>query len=47
MRSCRPFGDLRILEIDFASEHWVVPADLNDLRWISHCRGLVQLPVAA
>jgi transposase InsO family protein len=23
------------------------PADLNDVRWVSHCRGLVQLPVAA
>ena len=22
-------------------------ADLNDVRWRSHCRGLVQLPVAA
>ena len=33
--------------LTFASEHTVVPADLNDLRWVSHCRGLVQLPVAA
>ena len=33
--------------LTFASEHRAVPADLNDLRWISHCRGLVQLPVAA
>jgi putative transposase len=33
--------------LTFASEQTVVPADLNDLRWVSHCRGLVQLPVAA
>ena len=25
----------------------VARADLNDVRWASHCRGLVQLPVAA
>ena len=33
--------------VTFASEHTVVPADLNDVRWDSHCRDLVQLPVAA
>ena len=27
--------------------HTVAGADLNDVRWASHCRGLVQLPVAA
>ena len=25
----------------------VIPADLNHVRWVSHCRNLVQLPVAA
>jgi putative transposase len=25
----------------------IAPTDLNHLRWVSHCRGLVQLPVAA
>jgi hypothetical protein len=25
----------------------VVPAELDSLRWVSHCRGLVQLPTAA
>lgn len=33
--------------LTFASEHTVVPADLNHVRWVSHCRGLVQFPVAA
>jgi transposase InsO family protein len=33
--------------LTFASEHTGGPADLNDLRWVSHCRGLVPLPVAA
>ena len=33
--------------VTFAGEHTVVPADLNDVRWVSHCRDLVQLPVAA
>ena len=28
-------------------EHAVAPADLNRVRWVSHCRDLVQLPVAA
>jgi putative transposase len=31
----------------FSSQHTMVPADLNDVRWVSHCRDLVQLPVAA
>jgi putative transposase len=25
----------------------VAPADLNGVRWVTHCRDLVQLPVAA
>jgi hypothetical protein len=25
----------------------VAPADLTNVRWVSHCRDLVQLPVAA
>jgi len=33
--------------LTFARGHAVVPADFNGLRWLSHCRGLVQLPVAA
>jgi transposase InsO family protein len=33
--------------LTFASGRKVVPADLNCVRWVSHCRGLVQLPVAA
>jgi len=31
----------------FARGYPAVPADLNDVRWGSHCRDLVQLPVAA
>ena len=31
----------------FASGEVTVPADLTNVRWRSHCRGLVQLPVAA
>ena len=31
----------------FASGHTAVPADLNHVRWVCHCRDLVQLPVAA
>jgi hypothetical protein len=31
----------------FATGHRAVPADLNDVRWVSHCRDLVQLPIAA
>jgi hypothetical protein len=25
----------------------VTHAEINDARWVSHCRGLVQLPIAA
>ena len=28
-------------------DHAVATADLNHVRWVSHCRGLVQLPAAA
>src|SRR5262245_39033805 len=31
----------------FPSGRTVVPADLSHVRWVSHCRGPVQLPVAA
>ena len=31
----------------FASGHALPPADLHNVRWVSHCRDLVQLPVAA
>ena len=31
----------------FSSGATVVAADLNHVRWVSHCRDLVQLPVAA
>src|SRR5216683_4894768 len=31
----------------FARGHTAVPADLNHVRWVCHCRDLVQLPVAA
>jgi transposase InsO family protein len=31
----------------FASGYTVLPADMNHVRWVSHCSGLVQLPVAA
>jgi hypothetical protein len=31
----------------FAGGHTTVPADLNHVRWVSHCWGLVELPVAA
>jgi putative transposase len=31
----------------FAGGHTVAPADLNNVHWVSHCRDLVQLPVAA
>ena len=31
----------------FAGEHTVARAELNNVRWVSHCRDLVQLPVAA
>src|SRR5262245_55671619 len=33
--------------LTFASGHTVVPADLSHVRWVSQCRDLVQLPVAA
>jgi transposase InsO family protein len=33
--------------LTFVDGHTVAPADLNQVRWVSHCRGLVQLPVAA
>ena len=31
----------------FAGCHMVASAELNNVRWVSHCRDLVQLPVAA
>ena len=31
----------------FAGGHMVARAELNNVRWVSHCRDLVQLPVAA
>jgi transposase InsO family protein len=31
----------------FAGGHTVTAADLNNVRWVSHCRDLVQLPAAA
>jgi transposase InsO family protein len=31
----------------FANGQTAVPGDLNHVRWVSHCRDLVQLPVAA
>jgi putative transposase len=31
----------------FGSGQTMAPADLNHVRWFSHCRDLVQLPVAA
>jgi len=33
--------------LTFAGEHTVARAELNNVRWVSHCRDLVQLPVAA
>jgi putative transposase len=33
--------------LTFATRHTAGPADVNHVRWVSHCRGLVQLPVAA
>jgi len=33
--------------LTFAGGRRMVPADLNEVRWVSHCRDLVQLPVAA
>jgi hypothetical protein len=31
----------------FAAKLTLAPAELNRVRWVSHCRGLVQLPIAA
>jgi putative transposase len=33
--------------LTFAGGHAVARAELNNVRWVSHCRDLVQLPVAA
>ena len=33
--------------LTFVGHHLVKPADLSRVRWELHCRGLVQLPVAA
>ena len=33
--------------LTFAGGHMVARAELNNVRWVSHCRDLVQLPVAA
>ena len=33
--------------LTFAGGHTVARAELNNVRWVSHCRDLVQLPVAA
>jgi hypothetical protein len=33
--------------LTFAGGRTVTPADLNNVRWVSHCRDLAQLPVAA
>ena len=33
--------------LTFVDKHAVAPADLSHVRWVSHCRELVQLPVAA
>ena len=33
--------------LTFAGGHRMAAADLNNVRWFSHCRDLVQLPVAA
>jgi putative transposase len=33
--------------LTFTGPHVVAPADLNHVRWASHCRNLVQLPVAS
>ena len=33
--------------LTFAGGHMVARAELNNVRWVSHCRALVQLPVAA
>jgi transposase InsO family protein len=33
--------------LTFADGNTVAPADLNQVSWVSHCRDLVQFPVAA
>ena len=33
--------------LTFASGHTVARAELSNVRWVSHCRDLVQLPAAA
>jgi hypothetical protein len=33
--------------LTFVDRHKVAGADLNQVRWVSHCRDLVQLPLAA
>jgi transposase InsO family protein len=33
--------------LTFGSGRTVVPADLSHVRWVSRCRDLVELPVAA
>jgi len=33
--------------LTFADRTTAAPAALNQVRWVSHCRDLVQLPVAA
>ena len=33
--------------LTLTGEHTVARADLHHVRWVSHCRDLVQLPVAA
>jgi len=33
--------------VTFASGHTPARADLTHVRWVSHCRDLVQLPAAA
>jgi transposase InsO family protein len=33
--------------LTFAGGHTVAPVDLNHVRWVSHCRDLVQLPGGA
>jgi putative transposase len=33
--------------LTFATGHAVCPADLRNVRWVSHCRDLLQLPVTA
>ena len=33
--------------LTFAGEHKVACAELHNVRWVSHCRDMVQLPEAA